>query len=43
VGAKTFEGLSAYIAVDGKTTLSTKVHTSRKSSVKKPTNTASAD
>lgn len=43
VGAKTFEGLSAYIAVDGKTTLSTKVHTSRKSSVKQPTNTASAD
>src|SRR5690349_22818195 len=30
VGAKTFEGLSAWIAVEGKTTLSAKVHTARK-------------
>jgi competence protein ComEA len=43
VGAKTFEGLSAWIAVEGKTTLSGKVHTARKSSVKKPASPASAN
>jgi competence protein ComEA len=41
VGAKTFEGLSAFIAVDGKTTLSSKVHSARKPSAKKPTTPAS--
>jgi competence protein ComEA len=43
VGAKTFEGLSAWIAVEGKTTLTGKVHTTRKSSVKKPASSASND
>ncbi len=41
VGAKTFEGLSPYIAVEGKTTLSAKVRSERKPSAKKPTATAS--
>lgn len=41
VGAKTFEGLSAYIAVEGKTTLSSKVHLARKPSAKKPATTTS--
>jgi competence ComEA-like helix-hairpin-helix protein len=41
VGAKTFEGLSAYIAVDGKTTLSGKIRSPRKAATKKPTSTAS--
>jgi competence protein ComEA len=36
VGAKTFEGLSSWIAVDGKTTLSGKVRTARKPSAQKP-------
>jgi competence protein ComEA len=36
VGTKTFEGLSAYIAVEGKTTLSGKVRSPRKAA-KKPT------
>lgn len=40
VGAKTFEGLSPYIALEGKTTLSSKVRSPRKA-VKKPTTTAS--
>jgi competence protein ComEA len=43
VGAKTFEGLSAWIAVEGKTTLSGKVHTARKPSVKKPASPASSN
>ena len=43
VGAKTFEGLSAWIAVEGKTTLTGTVHTTRKSSVKKPASSASND
>ena len=40
-GAKTFEQLSAYLAVDGKTTLSGKVSSPRKPRAKKPTSTAS--
>lgn len=38
VGAKTFEGLSPYVTVEGKTTLSAKVKSPRK---KKPAATAS--
>jgi competence protein ComEA len=41
VGAKTFDGLSAYVAVDGKTTLSGKVRSPRKTASSKPTSTAS--
>jgi competence ComEA-like helix-hairpin-helix protein len=42
IGAKTFEGLSAYVAIDGKSTLSSKVRSPRKASAKKqPTSTAS--
>jgi competence protein ComEA len=41
VGAKTFELMSPYIAVDGKTTLTTKVHSPRKPRAKKPTTSAS--
>ena len=41
VGAKTFEGLSQYISVDGKTTLASKVSGPRKPRAKKPTSTAS--
>ena len=41
VGAKTFDGLSAYVAVDGKTTLSGKIRSPRKAATKKPTSTAS--
>ena len=42
-GAKTFERLSSYISVDGKTTLSSKVQSPRKPRAKaqKPTSTAS--
>jgi competence protein ComEA len=40
-GAKTFEGLSAYITVEGKTTLSTKIKSPRKPRAKKPATTAS--
>ena len=40
-GAKTFELVSPYISVDGKTTLSTKVKSPRKPRAKKPTTTAS--
>lgn len=40
-GAKTFELVSPYIAVDGKTTLSSKVASPRKPRAKKPTATAS--
>lgn len=40
-GAKTFELVSPYIAIDGKTTLSTKVKSPRKPRAKKPTSTAS--
>jgi competence protein ComEA len=43
IGEKSFELLAAYVAVDGKTTLSAKVHTTRarKSSAKKPSPAAS--
>jgi len=41
IGAKTFEGLSAYVAVEGKTNLSGKVRSPRKAAAKKPTSTAS--
>ena len=40
-GDKTFERLSSYISVDGKTTLSAKVQSPRKPRAKKPTSTAS--
>lgn len=42
-GEKSFERLAAYVTVDGKTTLSAKVHTksTRKPSSKKPSPTAS--
>ena len=41
VGAKTFELMSPYIVVDGKTTLTTKVRSPRKPRAKKPATTAS--
>ena len=40
-GAKTYELVSPYIAVDGKTTLSSKVSSPRKPRAKKPASTAS--
>lgn len=40
-GAKTFELVSPYISIDGKTTLSAKVKSPRKPRAKKPTSTAS--
>ena len=40
-GAKTYELVSPYIAIEGKTTLSTKVQGPRKPRAKKPTTTAS--
>lgn len=40
-GAKTFENLSSYIAVDGKTTLVSKIRSPRKPRAKKPANTSS--
>lgn len=40
-GAKTFEVVSPYIAVEGKNTLSTKIASPRKPRAKKPTVTAS--
>ena len=43
VGAKTFELMSPYLAVDGKTTLTSKVQGPRKPRAKKPTATASAN
>jgi competence ComEA-like helix-hairpin-helix protein len=43
VGAKTFELVSPYVAVDGKTTLSSKINGPRKPRAKKPTATASAN
>lgn len=42
-GAKSFEKLSAYLSVDGKTTLTSKVKGPRKPRAKKPTATASND
>lgn len=41
IGAKTFENLSRYIAVEGKTTLTEKVRSPRKPRAKKPSTTAS--
>ncbi|HYH09111.1 MAG TPA: helix-hairpin-helix domain-containing protein [Thermoanaerobaculia bacterium] len=41
IGAKTFEGLSQYVAVEGKTTLVSKVKSPRKPRANKPTATAS--
>jgi len=41
VGAKTFEKLSPYIVVEGRTTLNAKVSGPRKARTKKPTTTAS--
>lgn len=41
VGAKTFEGLSQYVATEGKTTLASKVRSPRKPRAKKPATTAS--
>jgi competence protein ComEA len=41
IGAKTFERLSQYVTVEGKTTLSSKVSSPRKPRAKKPTATAS--
>ncbi|HEX6086812.1 MAG TPA: helix-hairpin-helix domain-containing protein, partial [Thermoanaerobaculia bacterium] len=41
IGAKTFELMSPYIVVDGKTTLTTKVRTPRKPRAKKPATAAS--
>ncbi|HJQ40442.1 MAG TPA: helix-hairpin-helix domain-containing protein [Thermoanaerobaculia bacterium] len=41
IGAKTFERLSQYVAVEGKTTLSSKISSPRKPRAKKPTATAS--
>ncbi len=41
IGAKTFEGLSAYVTVEGKTTLGSKVKSPRKPRAKKPATTAS--
>jgi competence protein ComEA len=40
-GAKTYELLSGYLSVDGKTTLSSKVRGPKKPRAKKPSNTAS--
>lgn len=41
VGAKTFENLSRYVAIEGKTTLTEKVRSPRKPRAKKPATTAS--
>jgi len=43
VGAKTFELMSPYLTVDGKTTLTSKVQGPRKPRAKKPTATASSN
>jgi competence protein ComEA len=40
-GAKTYDGLSAYIAVEGKTTLTAKIKSPRQPRAKKPATTAS--
>ena len=40
-GAKTYEGLSSYIVVEGKSTLAGKIKSPRKPRAKKPTATAS--
>ncbi len=41
IGAKTFEGLSDYVTIEGKSTLSSKVRSPRKASAKKPAPAAS--
>lgn len=41
IGAKTFERLSQYVSVEGKTTLTSKIQGPRKPRAKKPTTTAS--
>ena len=41
IGAKTFEHLSNYVSVEGRTTLSTKISSPRKPRAKKPATTAS--
>lgn len=41
IGAKTFERMAPYLAVDGKTTLTTKIKSPRKPRAKKPASTAS--
>jgi competence protein ComEA len=41
IGAKTFERLSQYVSVEGKTTLTSKISSPRKPRAKKPTATAS--
>ena len=41
IGAKTFENLSTYVTVEGRTTLSSKVSSPRKPRAKKPATTAS--
>lgn len=43
VGAKTYEGLSKYVVIEGKTTLLSKVKSPRKPRANKPTSTASND
>jgi hypothetical protein len=43
VGAKTFDGLSAYVAVEGKTTLSSKVRSPRKAAAKKSATTTASN
>ncbi len=41
IGAKTFERMAPYLAVDGKTTLTSKIKSPRKPRAKKPATTAS--
>ena len=41
IGAKTFEGLSPYVTIEGKSTLSSKVRSPRKAAAKKPPSPAS--
>ena len=41
IGAKTFENLSNYVSVEGRTTLTSKISSPRKPHAKKPTATAS--
>lgn len=41
IGAKTYEGLAQYVAIDGKTTLTTKVSSPRKPRAKQPASQAS--
>jgi competence protein ComEA len=43
IGAKTFEGLSQYVSVEGKTTLSAKVHGPKRPRTKKPAATTASN